>query len=225
MKIAILVDGGYYRKRSASVLGHKTAKARADELYSYCNRHLKETSYGNEIRHELYRIFYYDCPPIDKQVYNPATKRNVDFSRSDMKNWTLDFFNELSHKRKVALRLGELNEESVHYNLKPNITKKILSGKKDVSEITEQDLSLQLQQKGVDMRIGLDIASLAYKHQVDKIVLLAGDSDFVPAAKLARREGVDFVLDALGGQIRDSLSLHIDGLRTCDNAYLNTINK
>ena len=139
-----------------------------------------------------------------------------------MKNWTLDFFNELSHKRKVALRLGELNEESVHYNLKPNVTKKILSGKKDVSEITEQDLSLQLQQKGVDMRIGLDIASLAYKHQVDKIVLIAGDSDFVPAAKLARREGVDFVLDALGGQIRDSLSLHIDGLRTCDNAYLNT---
>ncbi|HEM4572248.1 TPA: hypothetical protein U1Z55_000987 [Streptococcus suis] len=60
MKIAILVDGGYYRKRSASVLGHKTAKARADELYSYCNQHLKETSYGNEIRHELYRIFYRD---------------------------------------------------------------------------------------------------------------------------------------------------------------------
>ena len=69
------------------------------------------------------------------------------------------------------------------------------------------------------MRIGLDIASLAYKHQVDKIVLIAGDSDFVPAAKLARREGIDFILDPLGGNIKDSLSLHIDGLRTCDNEY------
>ncbi len=29
------------------------------------------------------------------------------------------------------------------------------------------------------MRIGLDIASLAYKKQVNQIVLISGDSDFV----------------------------------------------
>ncbi len=28
--------------------------------------------------------------------------------------------------------------------------------------------------------------------QIDQIILIAGDSDFVPAAKLARREGIDF---------------------------------
>ncbi len=68
------------------------------------------------------------------------------------------------------------------------------------------------QQKGVDMKIGVDIASLAYKHQVDQIVLIAGDSDFVPAAKLARREGIDFVLDPMGSDIRDDLFEHIDGI-------------
>nr|WP_243735402.1 NYN domain-containing protein [Xanthomonas oryzae] len=47
------------------------------------------------------------------------------------------------------------------------------------------------------MRIGIDISSLALKHQVDQIVLFAGDADFVPAAKLARREGIDFVLDPM----------------------------
>ena len=57
-----------------------------------------------------------------------------------------------------------------------------------------------MKQKGVDMRIGVDIASLAYKKQVNQIILIAGDSDFVPAAKLARREGIDFVLDPLGRQ-------------------------
>jgi uncharacterized LabA/DUF88 family protein len=41
------------------------------------------------------------------------------------------------------------------------------------------------------MRIGLDIASMTLKHQVDTLVLVTGDSDFVPAAKLARREGFD----------------------------------
>ena len=70
------------------------------------------------------------------------------------------------------------------------------------------------------MKIGLDILTLALKQQVEQIVLIAGDSDFVPAAKMARREGIDFVLDPLGNKIKDNLSLHIDGLRTCDREYL-----
>ncbi len=48
------------------------------------------------------------------------------------------------------------------------------------------------------MKIGLDIASLAYKKQVDQIVLISEIVIFVSAAKLARREGIDFVLDPLG---------------------------
>ncbi|MBJ6308112.1 NYN domain-containing protein, partial [Staphylococcus aureus] len=54
-KVAILVDGGYYRKISAKVYGKVTAKERADELYSYCNRHLKETHFKEEIYNKLYR--------------------------------------------------------------------------------------------------------------------------------------------------------------------------
>lgn len=64
----------------------------------------------------------------------------------------------------------------------------------------EKDFCLEIDQKGVDMKIGLDIASLAYKKQVDQIVLISGDSDFVSAAKLARREGIDFILDPLGSR-------------------------
>jgi len=66
----------------------------------------------------------------------------------------------------------------------------------------------------VDMRIGLDIAAMAFKKQVDQIILVAGDSDFVPAAKLARREGIDFILDPMWSSIRDDLHEHIDGLRS-----------
>ena len=64
------------------------------------------------------------------------------------------------------------------------------------------------------MKIGIDIASLSYKHQVDQIILISGDSDFVPAAKLARREGIDFILDPMWGNIRDELIEHIDGLKS-----------
>ena len=64
------------------------------------------------------------------------------------------------------------------------------------------------------MKIGVDISSLAYKKQVDRIILIAGDSDFVPASKLARREGIDFILDPMWRHINPNLYEHIDGLRT-----------
>ena len=64
------------------------------------------------------------------------------------------------------------------------------------------------------MRIGVDISLLAFKKQVDCIILISGDSDFVPAAKQARREGVDFILDPVRSPIKDDLFKHIDGLCT-----------
>lgn len=64
------------------------------------------------------------------------------------------------------------------------------------------------------MKIGLDIASITLKKQVDQIILIAGDSDFVPAAKLARREGIDFILDPMWNPIKPHLFEHIDGLRS-----------
>jgi len=44
--------------------------------------------------------------------------------------------------------------------------------------------------------------------------LIAGDSDFVPAAKLARREGLQFILDPLWQSVNDDLYEHIDGLQS-----------
>lgn len=92
--------------------------------------------------------------------------------------------------------------------------KKLCNGKLSLDDLGEKHFTLAVNQKGVDMKIGVDIASLAYKKQVDKIVLISGDSDFVPAAKLARREGIDFVLDPMWVDIKPELFEHIDGLRT-----------
>lgn len=64
------------------------------------------------------------------------------------------------------------------------------------------------------MRIGLDIASITFKKQAERIVLVSGDSDFVPAAKLARREGLEFILDPMWAPIKPDLQEHIDRLRS-----------
>ena len=210
MKTAILVDGGFYRKRASQLWGDKTPDKRAAELMAYCRAHLKhEQSYTNR---SLYRIFYYDCPPLGKTVYHPLKKQGVDFRHNATYAWANTFFDELRRQRKVALRLGRLSDAFASYRLSAEATKKLFLGKITLAEITEQDFSVDFTQKGVDMKIGVDIASLAFKKQVDQIILIAGDSDFVPAAKLARREGIDFILDPMWTNINKELFEHIDGL-------------
>lgn len=212
MKTAILVDGGFYRRCAQSALGNISAEDRATELYDYCRRHL--SSHGQQS--DLYRIFYYDCMPSKKIIYHPLLKKQVDMSKTDLYTWMDTFINSLKTKRKMAIRLGKLSDENAGYFINAKSSKKLCAGSLNVADLKESDFELSLEQKGVDMKIGLDIASLAYKKQVDQIVLISGDSDFVPAAKLARREGIDFILDPLGRHVKDDLLEHIDGLRSCD---------
>lgn len=216
---AILVDGGFYRRRAFACLGDKTPNDRAKELYDYCFKHLQENIGGTQVRHNLYRIFYYDCPPLNTSVYNPLLKKNINLGKSDLYSWTMEFLECLKKKRKVAIRLGELSIQQAHYSLNDKTFRNLCNETILFKDVTEKDLVLNIEQKGVDMRIGIDIASLVYKKQVDQIVLISGDSDFVPAAKLARREGVDFVLDPLGQMIKPSLFEHIDGLNTKDDKF------
>ena len=215
MKTAILVDGGFYRRRAQSVYGDKSAQERAFELVKYCKRHLNSHGENND----LYRIFYYDCMPSNKRIFHPFLHTQIDLGKTELYTWTIQFLDELKKKRKFAIRLGKLAEEQAHYTIRPEIVKKLCNGTIKYDDLDESSFCLEIDQKGVDMKIGLDIASMSYKRQVDQIILISGDSDFVSAAKLARREGVDFILDPLGSPIKPDLFEHIDGLRTCDKAY------
>lgn len=211
IKTAILVDGAFYRKRAYYFYGDISPHDRANELELYCKRHIREERKDDCL---LYRVFYYDCPPIDKKVYHPLLKKQIDLGKSSDFLWATDFFKELTHRRKFALRLGRLAEEQAKYILRPDVTKKLLNGSLTVDQLSEENFMLNVQQKGVDMRIAIDISSLAFKKQVDRIILISGDSDFVPASKQARREGIDFILDPMRSPIKDDLYEHIDGIRT-----------
>lgn len=211
MLTAILVDGGFYRKRARTLWGEKASTDRAEELQQYCNFHIKESK--DHPHPYLYRIFYYDCEPAQGNAYHPLLKKNISLSKNPVSKWTLEFFNELKRKRKFALRLGLLSQ-SKEYTLKPDVMRDVVTGKREISSLSENDFRLNIEQKGVDMKIGLDISSLAYKKQVQQIILISGDSDFVPAAKLARREGIDVILDPMKMGITNELYEHIDGLRS-----------
>ena len=209
---AILVDGAFYCRRAYKLLGEKSASERATELVSYCHRHL---NYKDEPPSRLYRIFYYDCPPLSGNLFHPLLSQSVNMAKSKTYKWNTEFLAELASKRKVAIRLGEIQERESAYRLKRKAMNALCSKKIGVDDLALTDFEPDFVQKGVDMRIGLDIATLAHKGLVSRIVLIAGDSDFVPAAKFARREGIDFILDPMWQPIRASLNEHIDGLRSC----------
>lgn len=220
-KVAILVDGGFYRKKASMAFGIKSPSERAYELVKYCKMHLREPPLFPQdpkkscrFYNELYRIFYYDCPPISRTVYHPLTQKNIDFAKTESYTWMTSFLEELKHKRSLALRLGILADNTVYYGLKNNTIRKLFSKKIDISNITERDFDLVLRQKGVDMKIGIDITTIAYKRLANQIILISGDSDFVPAAKLARREGIDFIVDPMGNKILSDLIEHVDGVRS-----------
>ena len=117
--------------------------------------------------------------------------------------------------RIFALRLGEVSKDTDRsWILRPEPQKRLLSGEIEVAGLVDADFVPALRQKGVDMRIGLDIASIALKRQADTIVLVAGDADFVPAAKLARRERASSSFSTLcGGRY----------LRTCQSTSMGAV--
>jgi uncharacterized LabA/DUF88 family protein len=76
--------------------------------------------------------------------------------------------------------------------------------------ITAQDFTFDIEQKGVDLRMGLDIARIALRGLAGTIVVITGDSDLIPAFKFARREGIRVYLDPLQGGVRPELRIHAD---------------
>jgi uncharacterized LabA/DUF88 family protein len=45
-------------------------------------------------------------------------------------------------------------------------------------------------QKGIDIQIGVDLVLLSAKQQISHAVIVAGDSDLIPALSVAKNEGV-----------------------------------
>ncbi len=137
----------------------------------------------------------------------------MDFGKTKECLFRKSFFEELKKKRKLALRLGTLKDNGNWQIYAPKV-KELLNGSIGIDNLTEKDVYLNIRQKGIDMKIGVDIASLSLKRFVDTIVLFSGDADFVPAAKLARREGVDFILDPMNANVDPQLFEHIDGMKS-----------
>ena len=214
MATAILIDGAFFLHRYRSLVSDAathTPEDVADTLVRWSLAHLNQ----QDERRDLYRIFFYDCPPLAKKVHMPVSGNLRDFGESAEARFRTGLHEALSRKRKLVLRYGQLADFG-QWNLKPMVQRALVKHERAVDELRDEDFAYDVRQGGFDTLMALDVAGLVYKKQVDQIVLFSADADFVPLAKLVRPEGIDLVLDPMWKPVASELFNHIDGLRsTC----------
>ena len=140
---AILVDGSFFLKRYRRCVKNSdnhTPKEVAKKMYTILLKHVEDEN--------LYRILYYDCPPIAKRAHNPITGKCIDFTKTEIAQFRTELHNELKKLRKVALRFGYLKEQS-GWMIHSNKMKEILKKKIFIDDLSEDDVYYNIKQKFV----------------------------------------------------------------------------
>lgn len=197
LKYAVLIDAGFVKRK----IGTAAAPASSTNYESFLEDLKQDQCLKGML---LHRIYIYDANPLEQKVSNPLSGASQDYGSTPQFAHFKAVLADLKKIPFVSLRLGDLVQRGW------KIKKSKFKSKSTSITVTDTDLVPEIQQKGVDMRIGLDIAALTLKKHVDVIVLVTADSDFVPAMKFARREGAQLYLVPLGNGLRDGMLEHAD---------------
>lgn len=190
LKTVLLIDGGYLR-----AWAKKAGKAYDNTfIQNFANSCFGPSEY-------FFRAFYYDAPQFRGKATLPVSGNQTKFTSND--GWLRD----LAKVERFAVRRGTLGFRG--WRLK-NIP--IGGG----TPLTDADFSPIFEQKGVDMRIGLDISSFAHQKSAERVLLVSGDQDMIPAMKEARKAGLEvgsIQLAAPAISLHDQIICHSDFVR------------
>lgn len=198
---AILMDGAFVIRRLGVRLGRPPTP---DEVYGEA---LRLQALPAVSSYELLRVYFYDSLPPSETLVRPVSKAPYDLTDTDRYREAKAMHDALSLKPNVAVRTGEAMLCQPNWRLRSNRMTQLI---RDARPLTDDDFQPDIVQKGVDMRIGMDLAQLALRDLVRAVVVATGDSDFVPAFKFVRREGVRVILDPMSQNVRVELRRHAD---------------
>jgi len=197
-KVNILIDGGFfaqkYKERNGRLPFADDIEAEVQPIMQALSAKTNGTT-----KDILFRVYYYDCRPYDGSHLKPGDTTPTDFKQAPSYPVKERVLRELGQKEQFAIRLGELSFDGW------NQTQTF-----DAEGNTITEYYPILHQKGVDMKVGLDMALMGLKHTCDKIILVAGDSDFIAPIKFVRKEGLLVYLYSMGHQIKSKLREHCD---------------
>lgn len=198
-RYALLLDGAFVCKRLAA---RDQRAPSAEDVQKECKRIGSHERLKNL---QLLRIYFYDAPPASEDLKNPISGDVLKLGQNDVYRRQRSLHDQLELAPDFALRQGQVVVRN--WKVRPRaLAEAIESGR----ALRAEDLQPDIQQKGVDLRIGLDIARLSMQRLASVIVVATGDSDMVPAFKFARREGIRVYLDHLGAPVNRELKAHVD---------------
>ncbi len=183
-KIAVMVDAGHLR----------VALKRANQPYTpeYIEKICLQCAKPGE---EIVRILYYDCEPFSGELKLPVSKQKLPYGK------TSSMLHDLALKDLFAIRRGVLKFRG--FTIKRN--------QQPSNPLQDSDFEPTFEQKGVDMRIGLDMALFSANRSIELLALITNDTDCIPAMKYARRAGLQVALLKLPGSNQaKELFAHVD---------------
>lgn len=205
MKHAILIDGGFLKPKYKKAFRRRIEARDVSSLAA----HLSER-HGNG--HTLLRIYYYDSPPLDSEIRQPITNTPLNLKSTEVYRHQWKLLSELKKSDFVSVREGILVFRG--WEIKRKTLQGLGRADQQNASLSDDDFRANIQQKGVDTKLGLDMAWISFCNVVDRVIILTGDSDFVPAIKAARRNGVQVILGTLGHGVMPSLANNVDVLDT-----------
>ncbi|WP_146140373.1 NYN domain-containing protein [Alsobacter soli] len=172
MKTIVVIDGGHLR-----VLARQAGLIYDADL-------IEAIGCGCVDRSEtLIRVQYYDCVPFNGVVRLPVTGAEREFAGSD--RWLSD----LAERDFMMTRLGTLKFRGFKPRSLP-----ITPG------LGDDDFRPDFEQRGLDLRIGLDVADIVSRGAAERMVWITGDPGLAPAFEHARHRGVQIIVVSFPGQ-------------------------
>ena len=186
-RLAVLVDGEFFSLTLRRTLG-LGARPTAEQTH----RNALVLCAPDE---EVLRVYYYDSQPFEGYDTHPMTGQQIDYRNTAPAVARRRFLSELGQMNLVALRCGQTKPRG--WSFTDAYLRRIKAGGV-VPPPTPADYEQRFEQKGVDMRIGIDVATLALNRYVDRIAVISNDTDLIPAFKVARRHGVQVAITQIG---------------------------
>ena len=182
---------------------------------------------------ELLRVYYYNCLPIVRKMYKTQCykcheKCDVHFDPEEgtkiycekcIKEGKFKI-NQIKYDEKIT------EEDKNRYKRKKNFYNKLKRLPRfEVKYGRLQIIGGEFKQKAVDVKMSLDIADKCFENQIQHAVIIAGDSDFIPAIHRAKEYGAIIHLFCNKEKINRELLDEVDEIHELTHSFVQNLKK
>lgn len=199
-RVVVFVDGMFMRRR---VLDRNHFLYKPREIREYCMQHLSRNDY-------LFRIYYYDAQPLQARATSPLNGREIDFAQLESARLRQQLFEQLRTTPNFCLRLGNMEWNGRDWSIIGSKVAPLLRQEITVDDLTDTDIRPHAETAQINVKMALDLVTLAAKGIGELFVVITDKSDLAPALEQVKQEGVQICLDNMHAPVSDELAEQVD---------------